>query len=83
MASRQPNSDLLLECVCRKNLECQSVDNTGRNALHVACSFGSADAVQMLLAKGIEAGLQDDHGLLPLHYAIDSRSVPCVQAVLQ
>eukprot|EP00439_Symbiodinium_sp_Y106_P015232 s3233_g2.t1 len=61
----------------------QQVDNSGRNALHVACSFGSADAVQMLLAKGAEAGLQDDHGLLPLHYAIDSRSVPCVQAVLQ
>eukprot|EP00440_Ansanella_granifera_P073636 gb/GFBE01079905.1/.p1 GENE.gb/GFBE01079905.1/~~gb/GFBE01079905.1/.p1 ORF type:complete len:1002 (+),score=244.01 gb/GFBE01079905.1/:1-3006(+) len=76
-----------LECLKlllgQPGLDVQQVDNSGRSALHMACTFGATAAVNLLLEKGAAAGLQDDHGYMPLHYAIDSRNTACVQKMLE
>eukprot|EP00913_Durusdinium_trenchii_P000153 g137.t1 len=59
------------------------VDNSGRSGLHLACALGSAPAVELLMANGADAGLQDDFGFMPLHYAIDSRNLESVKLMAQ
>ncbi|CAK9050226.1 Putative ankyrin repeat protein RF_0381, partial [Durusdinium trenchii] len=59
------------------------VDNSGRSGLHLACALGSAPAVELLMANGADAGLQDDFGFMPLHYAIDSRNLESVKLMVE
>lgn len=73
-----------LECIgllCPHG-QVDSVDDFGRTALHMACKQGSPEIVKALLANRADPHLEDDLGSFPLHYAIDSRSLQCVQQLM-
>ncbi|KAL8447161.1 hypothetical protein Emag_004427 [Eimeria magna] len=70
-----------LECG-RPELDLDAVDGSGKTALHVAAAAGGAAAVELLLHAGANPLLVDKRGLLPLHVAVDSRSVDCLLLLL-
>lgn len=45
------------------------VDDEGRSALHWAADEGNVDAIDILIAAGLEVDGQDTDGMTPLHYA--------------
>ena len=50
-----------------------AVNNRGRTALLMSCSFGQIDSVNVLLGAGADPTLADEKGISCLHAAIDGR----------
>jgi len=58
-------------------------DLTGKTPLHVAAEFGQQEFVTMLLARGADPTLQmNKTGWSALHFAVQSKSVETVKAIL-
>ena len=57
------------------------VDSMGKTALHYAVEKGNLNAVQILLQKGANAGVQDGQGNSPIFFAVDG-SKPIFDALL-
>lgn len=70
-----------IECG-RQELDLDATDGSGKTALHVAAAAGGAAAVELLLHAGADPLVADKRGLLPLHVAVDSRSVECLLLLL-
>lgn len=71
----------LVECG-RQELDLDATDGSRKTALHVAAAAGGAAAVELLLHAGADPLVADKRGLLPLHVAVDSRSVECLLLLL-
>eukprot|EP01088_Endostelium_zonatum_P001747 TRINITY_DN1209_c0_g3_i2.p1 TRINITY_DN1209_c0_g3~~TRINITY_DN1209_c0_g3_i2.p1 ORF type:complete len:429 (-),score=121.70 TRINITY_DN1209_c0_g3_i2:97-1383(-) len=54
----------------------------GQTALHLACSNGSLDVIQILLEQGADVNKQDDNGNTPLHAAVGDGNIECCRLLL-
>eukprot|EP00971_Amphidinium_carterae_P344418 6484824-Amphidinium_carterae.1 len=59
------------------------VDALGRSALHISCSEGRSDIVQLLLASGIDANVVDQEKQTALHKAAYYSNVEVVRSLFQ
>lgn len=59
-----------------------SLNKRGQTCLMVACSRGSVPCVQYLLGLGVDATVRDRAGRSALHSAVQAKSLPCVNMLL-
>ena len=57
-------------------------DTKGQTLLHIACQLGSNDTAKKLLEKGASANVADEHGWIPLFYAVKASNWDAVQTLL-
>ena len=63
-------------CLLRDGATVDERNNKGCTPLHVACCAGGgraeykAECIRLLLEAGADVNGTDDHGLVPLHYAV-------------
>jgi len=69
-----------LSCFAVARIDLNVKDTYERTALHWACEGGHGDIVRLLLSSFALDSCQDVHGLTALHYCIQSKSTPSVEA---
>ncbi|XP_048239895.1 uncharacterized protein LOC124112131 isoform X2 [Haliotis rufescens] len=71
LASSQKDSSVLGKLLLRSCDDIHVTDEFGRTPLHLACMYGGADGVKLLLKHGAELTL-DQEGATPFHSALKS-----------
>jgi ankyrin repeat protein len=72
--------DHLLDVV--PTLDVSMKDSMGRTAVHEASQLGHVQVLCQLLDAGADCNAQDWRGSTPLHYAVNSKQLDCVQILL-
>ena len=57
-------------------------DETGKSILHYCVIYQEYEAVNLLLVSGLSPFVYDDHGLVPIHYAVCSDDDECLNILL-
>eukprot|EP01112_Ceratiomyxa_fruticulosa_P020204 TRINITY_DN6820_c0_g1_i1.p1 TRINITY_DN6820_c0_g1~~TRINITY_DN6820_c0_g1_i1.p1 ORF type:complete len:294 (-),score=65.43 TRINITY_DN6820_c0_g1_i1:33-914(-) len=78
---RKPNNSGP-EVVLGGGVDVNKINETGRTALHYACSKGYTNIVQMLIGAGATS-VKDAAGATPLHRASGKGSIPIIKLLLQ
>ena len=72
--------DHLLDVV--PTLDVSMKDNMGRTAVHEASQMGHVQVLCQLLDAGADCNAQDWRGSTPLHYAVNSKQLDCIQILI-
>ncbi|XP_046566153.1 uncharacterized protein LOC124274831 [Haliotis rubra] len=71
LASSHKDPSVLRKLLLRSRDDINVTDEFGRTQLHLACMYGGADGVDLLLKHGSELSV-DTEGSTPFHYALKS-----------
>ncbi|RWR72382.1 k transporter family protein [Cinnamomum micranthum f. kanehirae] len=74
--------DLLLHQLLKRGLDPNEADNSGRTALHISSSKGSANCAALLLHYGADPNSRDSEGNIPLWEAILGRHESVVKMLI-
>lgn len=72
-----------VNCLLKHKQDVTSRDRLGRTALHIACAYGLADLIPILVQAGVKPELKDFSGKMPIHYAIENYQAECFKQLLQ
>lgn len=79
---RTGSLDEILDALNDSELDVNSLDNDGRNALMFACMGNNADVIRALIEKTNDINAQDKQGNTALMFACDSNDADAVNALL-
>ena len=83
MASAQEGAhECMRILLAHKNIEVNRADKWGMTALHLACHWGYAGCVEMLLAAGADAGHRAKGGTTAAHTAAARDNLHCLRVLL-